>query len=239
MEEHSRAREPRLFDVIAMTFVASLLISNVAAQKLFAFGSATFTAGVIVFPITYIFGDVLTEVYGYERTRRVIWTGFACNIFLALVLWIAIALPPAKGWPLQEQFSRVLGLVPRIVAASITGYWIGEFSNSYIMARMKLATKGRWLPARTICSTIVGELLDSVAFVLIAFLFVFPAGLLAQTIFYGWAFKVLYEVIATPLTVLVVRWLKQYEGVDVYDTNTNFSPFAVASKPARPSDQAE
>lgn len=208
-----------------MVFVATLLISNIAAQKLFAFGSVTFTAGVLLFPLSYIFGDCLTEVYGYHRTRQVIWTGFACNVLLAAVLWIAIKLPPAKGWPLQKEFATVLGLVPRVVLASIIAYWIGEFLNSYVMARMKVLTKGRGFPARAICSTLVGQLLDTGAFVLIAFAFVFPAPLLLKTIIYGWLFKVGYEIAALPLTAVFVRWLKSYEGIDHFDTDTNFNPF--------------
>ena len=220
-------REPKLYSVIAMVFVATLLISNIAAQKLFAFGSLTFTAGIILFPVTYIFGDCLTEVYGYSRTRRVIWTGFACNILLVLVLWIAIKLPPAEGWPLQKEFSIILGLVPRIVLASIAGFWVGEFANSYVMAKMKIMTKGAWLAARTIGSTLVGQLLDTIVFVMVAFLFVFDFSLLIKTIFYGWIFKVTYEVLATPFTCMIVDYLKKIEGFDIYDKNTNFNPFSL------------
>lgn len=223
-------RETKLFDVIAMVFVATLLISNIAAQKLFAFGHLTFTAGVLLFPITYIFGDVLTEVYGYKKTRKVIWVGFFCNILMAAVLWIAIKLPPAEGWPLQEQFAQVLGLVPRIVLASVLAYWIGEFLNSYVMAKMKVFTQGRWLPVRTIASTLVGQLADTACFVLVAFAFVFETSLLVPTIFYGWLFKVSYEIVATPLTVVVVNFLKKYEGIDHYDTDTNFNPFVIQEK---------
>lgn len=223
-------KEPKLFSVVAMIFVATLLISNIAAQKLFAFGSLTFTAGIILFPVTYIFGDCLTEVYGYSRTRKVIWTGFACNLLMALVLWIAIKLPPAKGWPLQKEFSAVLGLVPRIVLASIVGFWIGEFANSYVMARMKIMTRGKWLAARTIASTLVGQFLDTLVFVIIAFLFVFDFDLLSKTIFYGWLFKVTYEILATPLTYIVVNYLKKVEGFDHYDTRTNFNPFILQDK---------
>ena len=229
--------EPKLFSVIAMIFVATLLISNIAAQKLFAFGSATFTAGVILFPITYIFGDCLTEVYGYNRTRKVIWTGFACNLLMAIVLWIAIVLPPAKGWPLQKEFATVLGLVPRIVLASILGFWIGEFSNSYVMSKMKIATKGKWLMLRTISSTLIGQFLDTLVFVLVAFLFVFNVALLTKTIFYGWLFKVSYEILATPLTYLVVGYLKRVEGFDHFDRNTNFNPFVLQDSEVTKSDE--
>ena len=222
-----RQPEPKAFPIVAMLFVATLLTSNIAAQKLFAFGPVTFTAGVIVFPVTYLFGDCLTEVYGYSRTRRVIWTGFFCNILMAVVLWLAIRLPPADGWPLQEQFAQVLGLVPRIVLASILGYWVGEFTNSYVMAKMKLLTSGRWLIARTVSSTIVGQFVDTLTFVLVAFLGVFRTDLIVNTIVYGWLFKVSYEVLATPLTYAVVNFLKRYEGIDHFDTDTNFNPFTV------------
>lgn len=225
--------EPRLFDVVAMIFVGTLLISNIAAQKLFAFGSVTFTAGVIVFPITYIFGDVLTEVYGYHRTRRVIWTGFLCNALMACVLWIAVWLPPAKGWPLQEQFATILGFVPRIVLASVIGYWVGEFSNSYVLAKMKIVTQGRHLWMRTISSTVVGEFVDTTAFVLVAFTTVVDSSLLVKTIIYGWLFKVAYEALATPLTYAVVGYLKRVEGFDHFDRDTNFNPFKIGKGPSR------
>lgn len=218
-------KEPKAFAVIGMLFVATLLISNIAAQKLFAFGPVTFTAGILLFPVTYIFGDCLTEVYGYARTRMVIWTGFVCNVLMAAVLWISIKLPPAPGWPLQEEFGAVLGLVPRIVAASILGYWVGEFVNSYVMAKMKVLTRGRWLWTRTIGSTVLGQLVDTTIFVLVAFAFVFDTSLLATTIFYGWVFKVMYEVLATPITYATVGFLKRYEGIDHYDKSTNFNPF--------------
>jgi len=227
VDNNIQDKELKLFDVMGMLFVATLLISNIAAQKLFAFGPVAFTAGAIIFPLSYILGDCLVEIYGYARTRRIIWTGFFCNILMAVVLWIAIKLPPAPGWPLQEEFSKVLGLVPRIVVASILGYWCGEFTNSYVMARMKVRTKGKWLPVRTISSTFIGQLVDTCCFVLVAFLFVFPTSLLAKTIFFGWAFKVTYEILATPLTVIVIRWLKKYEGIDHYDADTNFNPFMV------------
>lgn len=224
------AKEPRLFSVVAMIFVATLLISNIAAQKLFAFGSLTFTAGIILFPVTYIFGDCLTEVYGYSRTRKVIWTGFFCNVLMAVILWIAIKLPPAQGWPFQNEFSQVLGLLPRIVVASVLAYWIGEFANSYVMAKMKIWTKGKWLFLRTIGSTLVGQALDTITFVLVAFMTVFETSLIIVTIINGWLFKVIYEVVATPLTYAAVNFLKKHEGIDVYDTKTNFNPFAVRGK---------
>ena len=224
-DQQASKAEPRLFAVVGMIFVATLLISNIAAQKLFAFGTATFTAGIILFPVTYIFGDVLTEVYGYSRTKKVIWTGFLCNILMALVLWLSVKLPPAEGWPLQEQYATVLSLVPRIVLASILGYWVGEFANSYVMAKMKVWTKGKMLWSRTISSTFIGQFLDTLTFVLVAFAFVFESSLLTKTILYGWLFKVAYEILATPLTYAAVGFLKRYEGIDHYDKKTNFNPF--------------
>ena len=219
-------RHSKYFDIVSSIFVTTLLISNIAAQKLFDFFGATFTAGIIVFPVTYVFGDILTEVYGYRATRRVVWTGFAAQAFMSLVLMIAIALPPAKNWPLQEQFAAILGLVPRIAVASLCGYLVGEFANSYVLARMKIASKGKMLWARTIGSTLVGQAIDTSVFVMVAFTGVFSHNLLISTIISGYVFKVTYEVLATPLTYLVVRWLKKTEGFDTYDNGTNFSPFS-------------
>lgn len=217
----------RYFTPIAMVFVAVILISNIAAQKLFSFGPFVFSCGILLFPIAYIFGDVLTEVYGYARSRQVIWTGLLCNLLLVGIIQLSIWLPPAPGWPLQEQFSAVLGMVPRVVLASIIGYWAGEFSNSYVLAKMKILTKGRYLWTRTIASTMVGEGVDTTIFVLLAFYNIFPTGLLVSAIISGYIFKVVYEVVATPLTYAVVGFLKRREGIDVYDYKTNFNPFKV------------
>lgn len=225
MSSSGTARGYKYFDILGMAFVAVLLISNIAAQKLFAFGPFTFTAGIILFPVAYIFGDVLTETYGYAYSRRVIWMGFASNVFMAIIFSIAITLPPAAGWPFQAQFSNVLGFVPRIVAASMIAYVVGEFSNSYVLAKMKVWTKGRHLWARTIGSTLVGEGLDTAIFVLIAFAGVLPNRVLLSAGISGYLFKVLYEVLATPVTYAVVRWLKRVEGVDVFDEHTKFTPF--------------
>lgn len=220
--------EPKYFDIVGMVFVAILLISNIAAQKLFAFGPFTFTAGIIVFPFAYIFGDILTEVYGYARSRRVIWTGFACNIFLVIVIAISIWLPPAEGWPLQEQFASVLGMVPRIVVASLIAYWAGEFSNSYVLAKMKVWMEGRQLWMRTIGSTIVGQGIDTTLFAIIAFAGVLPATVITKAIISGYIFKVVYEAVITPVTYLIVGALKRLEGIDVYDRETDFNPFSLS-----------
>ena len=213
------------YDLVGMAFVAIVLISSVTASKLIAIGPFTFTAGIIVFPIAYIFGDCLTEVYGYARARRIVWMGFAANLFMSFVITIAIALPPAQGWPFQEQFAAVLGQVPRIVAASLIAYICGEFSNSYVLAGMKVWTQGKHLWMRTIGSTIVGEGVDTAIFVLVAFWGVFPGTLLTTTIASAYIFKVLYEILATPLTYWAVRRLKAAEKVDHYDVKTNFNPF--------------
>jgi len=219
----------RYFAPIAMIFVATLLISNIAAQKLFAFGPFTFSCGILLFPVSYIAGDTLTEVYGYSKTRLVIWTGLFCNLLLVATIQVSIWLPPAQGWPLQEQFAATLGLVPRVVLASMLGYWAGEFANSYVLARMKVVTNGRHLWMRTIGSTVLGQAVDTIIFVVVAFYNIFPTALLVSAIISGYIFKVIYEVIATPLTYLLVSFLKNKEGVDAYDRDTNFNPFTIQS----------
>jgi uncharacterized integral membrane protein (TIGR00697 family) len=192
-------------------------VSNLAAQKLFQLGPATFTAGILVFPISYIFGDVLTEVYGFNRARRVIYSGLIANLFMAGVLWIAIQLPPAVGWNLQKEFAAVYSLVPRIVLASVIGYVAGELTNSFVMSRLKVITVGRHLWIRTILSTIAGQFVDTSLFVLIAFVGVFETGLLLAAMVSGWLFKVIYEAVATPLTYAVVGKLKRLEGIEHFD----------------------
>jgi len=222
---YSPLSEKTMFPSVGILFVATLLTSNIAAQKLFACGPFTFSGGILVFPISYVLGDVLTEVYGYARARQIIWAGLASNFFMAGVLWIVITLPPAAGWTLQQQFAAVLGLVPRIVLASVVGYWAGEFSNSFVLAKLKILTKGRALWIRTISSTVVGQAIDTALFVVIGFAGVFPGWLMMRAIWSGWAFKVGYEAAVTPLTYVVVNWLKRREGIDVFDTATKFTPF--------------
>ena len=223
MEDNKKSL--KYFSIISTFFVATIMISNTVATKLFSIGPLIFTGGVLIFPITYIFGDVLTEVYGYARSRKIIWTGFAALIFMSLIYWLVGLLPPSPTWPNQEAYVAVLGLVPRIVLASIIGYWAGSFSNSFVMAKMKLKTKGKHLWKRTIGSTIVGEGVDTALFVLIAFWGLLSGGILVLAIISGYAFKVVYEVLATPITYKIVGFLKKAEGNDVYDENTKFSPF--------------
>ncbi len=184
-----------------------------------------FPGGIIIFPLSYILGDVLTEVYGYARARHIIWVGFIANILMILVYIAVIALPSAPFWHKQEAIQVILGQVPRLVIGSIAGYWVGEFSNSFVLAKMKVWTEGRYLWTRTIGSTIVGQGLDTSVFVMVAFAGVIPSSELLITMISVYLFKVIYEVIATPITYTVVGFLKKAESVDYYDKDTKFSPF--------------
>ncbi len=210
-----------------VSFVAVLMISNVVSAKILVFGPFTFDGGTILFPLSYIFGDVLTEVYGYARSRRVIWTGFAAALAMALIFALVGALPPAEGWGGQEAYETILGMTPRIVAASLIAYFAGEFSNSWVLARMKILTRGRWLWMRTIGSTLVGEGVDTLLFVLIAFYGALPWGLLLTVIISNYVFKCGVEALATPLTYRIVNGLKRAEQEDYYDYDTDFNPFKV------------
>ncbi|MDP3245273.1 MAG: queuosine precursor transporter [bacterium] len=218
----------KYFDLIMAFFVAVLLISNVASTKILQFGPFTFDGGTLLFPLSYIFGDILTEVYGYGRSRRVIWMGFLMTFLMAVVFIIVGKLPAASGWENQDAYMKILGLTPRIVAASLLAYFAGEFSNSYILAKMKILTKGRWLWTRTIGSTVAGEAVDSVLFVVIAFAGIIPAGLLFAMVLSNYIFKTCIEVILTPLTYKVVGFLKRREQEDYFDTTTKFNPFRIS-----------
>jgi hypothetical protein len=215
----------RYFDVASTAFVAVYLISQVSSSKLFVIGGLQLPGAAVVFPLSYIFGDILTEVYGYARTRRVIWMGFGSAVVMAVVLWIVQALPPAPDWPNQAAYEAILGVVPRMVLGSIAAYWAGEFTNSYIMAKMKLLTNGRHLWTRTVGSTVIGQAVDSTVFILVAFAGRLAWASLFQVAATLYLFKVAYEIAATPLTYAIVRWLKRVEGVDVYDRQTDFTPF--------------
>lgn len=203
------------------------MISNTIAGKIIQIGPFFFASAIFIFPISYIFGDVLTEVYGYKASRKIIWSGFGALILMALCYWIAQILPAAPFWNNQDAFEVILGTVPRIVLGSIVAYFIGEFANSYVLSRMKIWSEGKRLWMRTIASTIVGEGLDSLVFGLIAFAGVIPLGSLFLVILSGYVAKVLYEIIATPLTYFVVNKLKRAEGVDVYDIGISYNPFAL------------
>jgi hypothetical protein len=208
-----------------VAFVAVLMISNVASSKIVVLGPFTFDGGTLLFPLSYIFGDILTEVYGYARSRRVIWAGFAAAALMALVFAAVGALPPAPGWEQQPAFEAILGLTPRIVIASLVAYWVGSFSNAWVMARLKLATQGRWLWLRTIGSTLVGEGIDTLLFVLIAFWGVLPGSLLWAVVISNYVFKCGLEAAFTPITYRVVNGLKRAEREDYYDHHTDFNPF--------------
>ncbi|MBU1605450.1 MAG: queuosine precursor transporter [Alphaproteobacteria bacterium] len=224
----------RYYDLVMAAFVTILILSNLigAAKPSFITlpdGSEwSFGAGVLFFPVSYIIGDVLTEVYGYARARRVIWTGFAALAFMAFMAWVVVALPPAAGWTGQAAYEQVFGNTWRIVAASMIAFWAGEFANSYVLARMKVWTRGKALWSRTIGSTVVGQGLDSLIFYPLAFygLAGWPPELLWQVVLSQWAIKTAWEALLTPFTYLVIGWLKRREDIEIYDTDTDFSPFA-------------
>ncbi len=212
------------FVLITTVFVTCLITANIVAVKLVSLFGFILPAAVIIFPIAYIFGDVLTEVYGYAASRRVIWLGFSCNLIAVIAIWIGGLLPSASFWQGQPAYEAILGYTPRLLVASFIAYLVGEFANSFVLAKMKIATSGRWLWTRTIGSTLVGEGLDSLFFITLAFVGTIPLDGLANAIVTQWLFKTAYEVVATPLTYAVVTWLKRVEGMDVYDRETNFSP---------------
>ncbi len=234
IEAHSAAemtgRHFRYYDFVMAAFVAVLLLSNVigaAKPAAIEIGGEpwVFGAGILFFPLGYVIGDVLTEVYGYARARRVIWAGFAGLIFMAFMSWVVVSLPPADGWEGQAAYESVFGQVPRIVFASIVAFWAGEFVNSYVMARMKIWTQGRHLWSRTIGSTFVGQGVDSLIFYPLAFWGVWGNEAVVMVMVTNWGLKVLWEVVLTPVTYAVVGWLKRKEGVDLFDEGTNFTPF--------------
>jgi uncharacterized integral membrane protein (TIGR00697 family) len=221
----------RYFDLVMAAFVTVLLLSNVigagkvAVIRLPLVGDWPFGAGILFFPVAYVIGDVLTEVYGYARARRCIWAGFAALLFMAFMAFVVVALPPAATWGGQAAYEQVFGQVPRIVLASIAAFWAGEFVNSYVLARMKVWTRGRHLWSRTIGSTIAGQGVDSLIFYPLAFYGVWDNETLLVVLLTQWALKVGWEALLTPVTYAVVGLLKRREGVDVYDEATDFTPF--------------
>jgi queuosine precursor transporter len=215
------------FLLIVALFVTCLIVANIIAVKLVDIGGLILPAGIIIFPISYIVGDILTEVYGYSAARRVIWLGFLCNLIAVIAIIIAQNLPSAVFWDGQVAYERILGFTPRLLLASFLAFLVGEFANSTILAKMKVATKGKWLWSRTIASTFVGQGLDSFIFIFVAFWGTSPADALISAMFTQWIFKVVYEAAATPVTYVVVNFIKQKEGIDVYDTNTSFNPLSL------------
>jgi len=229
----------RYFPYVMAAFVAILLLSNLIGASKPSYLTLpngmqwSFGAGVLFFPVSYIIGDVLTEVYGYANARRVIWTGFAALVFMAFMAWVVVALPAAAGWPGQDAYEFVFGNSWRIVLASITAFWAGEFANSFVLAKLKVLTRGRYLWTRTIGSTVVGQGLDSVIFYPLAFygLAGWPIEQLGQVVISQWLIKTVWEALLTPLTYLVIGFLKRREGIEIFDTETDFSPFAKARRP--------
>ncbi len=226
-----KGRDFEYFDFVMAAFVAILLLSNVlgagkiASVDLPGIGAWPFGAGILFFPLSYVIGDVLTEVYGYARARRCIWAGFAGLLFMAMMSWVVVALPPHESWGGQAAYESVFGQVPRIVFASIVAFWCGEFVNSYVLARMKIWTAGKKLWTRTIGSTVLGQGVDSLLFYPLAFLGVFETETVIALMFTQWVLKVAWEAFLTPVTYAVVGWLKRKEGVDVFDRGTDFTPF--------------
>lgn len=218
-------RNFRYYDILVHVFVVVLLISNLVGSKICAIGPFRISGAELLFPITYIFGDVFTEVYGYSGSRRAIWIGFFASGLMALMGLVTVHMPPDPAWPNQHAFEVVFDFVPRLVAASLIAFWCGEFANSYVMAKMKLLTEGRWLWTRTVGSTVVGQAVDTTILMFLAFGGTRTFPNLLVLIGSSYLGKVVYEVIATPLTYAIVNFLKRSEGVDVYDTHTNFSPF--------------
>jgi queuosine precursor transporter len=223
-----RRRLFKYYDLVMALFVTVLLCSNViGAAKVCTVWGFTFGAGVLFFPISYIFNDVLTEVYGYARARKVVWAGFGAIVFASFMSWVVLTLPPAIGWNDQRAYETVFGQTPRIVFASLAAFFVGEFANSYVLAKMKILTSGRFLWSRTIGSTIVGEGVDSLVFYPLAFLGVWENRLVLTVMVSNYVIKVLWEAIVTPFTYRVVGFLKRAEQEDYYDIGTDFTPFSL------------
>lgn len=214
------------FVIITAVFITCLITANIIAVKPISLGGLP--AAIVIFPLSYIFGDILTEVYGYRQARRVIWLGFFCNLIAVIAIWIGQKLPPASVWQGQEAYESILGYTPQILAASFLAYVAGEFSNSFVLAKMKVKTKGRWLWSRTIGSSIVGQGLDSAIFITIAYIGRFELSFMAIAILTHWLVKTGYEAVATPFTYAVVNFLKRKESIDTYDYKTNFNPFLLS-----------
>jgi queuosine precursor transporter len=221
------ARLSHRFLLVAALFVTCLLTANLIAVKLIEVFGLLLPAAIIIFPVSYILGDVLTEVYGYHQARRVIWLAFMCNLIMVAAIGLAQVLPPAPFWQDQEAFERILGYTPRLLIASFLAYLVGEFANAFVLAKMKIATRGRWLWTRTIGSTLVGQALDSIVFIALAFVGTIPADALGWAIVTQWLVKSAYEALATPLTYAVVNFLKRADATDVYDGDTRFNPLRI------------
>lgn len=215
----------KYFDILVALFVAVLLISNIASTKILSLWKFTFDGGTILFPLSYIFGDILTEVYGFKRSRRVIWLGFVSAFLMSLTFFIVQILPPAADWQYQQAYENILGFVPRIVMASLIAYFAGEFSNSFVLSRLKIYTRGKYLWTRTIGSTLIGQGLDTIIFCFVAFFGTLPVNVLWAVIISNYIFKCSVEICFTPLTYVIVGSLKRKENIDVYDHGISYNPF--------------
>ncbi len=222
-------RHYKHLELLIHIFVVVLLVSNLVASKITQIGPLTFSGAQVLFPITYIFGDIFTEVYGYAASRRAIWIGFLASALLAGLGLFAVWLPPAPGFQNQAAYATIFGVVPRVIASSLIAYWAGEFANSYTLAKLKLLTGGRYLWTRTVGSTIVGQAVDTVLVITLLFAGTLPGATILRLIVSGYLFKVVYEVIATPLTYKVVNFLKRSEGVDAFDRHMHFNPFRASA----------
>lgn len=217
----------KFFDLIIASFVAVLLISNIASTKMVNVGPFVFDGGTILFPLAYIFGDILTEVYGYKKSRKVIWTGFVWIFIASGIFYIVDVLPHPNDYPFAESFHNILGQTPRIVLASLVAYFVGEFANSFVLAKLKVITNRKHLWIRTISSTLVGEGLDTILFIAVAFYGILPTGLLISVFVSNYIFKVGIETVLTPITYIIVNHLKKIENEDYFDVDTKFNPFIV------------
>jgi len=213
--------------IITAIFITCLITANVIAVKVIRLGFVILPAAIFIFPLSYIFGDVLTEVYGYRQARKVIWLGFICNLIFVIFAWVGQILPPAPFWEKQEAYESILGYTPRLLAASFSGYLVGEFTNSFVLAKMKILTRGRWLWSRTIGSTVLGQGLDTSIFITLAF--IGTPSFVPIMMLYHWLAKTVIEAAATPFTYATVNFLKKKEEIDTYDDKTNFNPFLVSN----------
>jgi hypothetical protein len=221
------SKKSKYFLYIAILFVSVLMIANTVAVKIIQIGIFSVAGGTLIFPISYIFGDILTEVYGYKASRKIIWAGFASIVLMSVVYWLVQLMPSAPFWQNQNDYVLILGAVPRIVIGSMIGYFAGEFSNSYVMSKMKIWTKGKHLWTRTVGSTVVGEGVDTILFSTVSFAGILPFSALITIIISGYILKVAYEIIITPITYIIVSWLKHKENMDIYDHGVDYNPFSL------------
>ena len=234
LSSRHKLKDFRYYELLVHVFVVILLISNLVAPKICQLGPFKVSGALLLFPITYIFGDIFTEVYGYAGSRRAIWIGFFASGLMALMAKLIIMMPGAPDWGGQEAYATVFNFVPRVVIASLIAFWAGEFANSYVMAKMKIFTEGKYLWTRTVGSTVAGQAVDTTIVITLTFIGTQSAAVILNMIVSGYFAKVIYEAAMTPLTYLVVNWLKRSEGVDVFDKGTDFSPFG-REKTAEPS----